>query len=233
MNAQGGKHLSAVRQTPECTRRVSSTSDAAESDCLAGHLHTWHLHTWLRVPSCSGRGFGGSASHPFCGCVFQPRCRVVLVKSLHLSEALTLSQNRQVVAHVCRGAVTGLSGVAEVKQQTQSGDCHQRGGDDSATSSSQDACSVMVPVLGKSTSLNGLSRLTAPTSAQRPQEKAQALLSKAAPPLLCTLAPDQRASWSPDVPFNPLHSSEGHLNVCVFVRIVGGFVFITSTSCTY
>lgn len=123
--------------------------------------------------------------------------------------------------------------MAEVKQQTQSGDCHQRGGDDSATSSSQDACSVMVPVLGKSTSLKGLSRLTAPTSAQRPPEKAQVLLSKAAPSLLRTRAPGQWASCSPDVPFDPLHSSEGHLNVCVFVRIVGGFVLITSTSCAY
>lgn len=131
MNAQGGEHLSPAGQTPECTRRVSSTSDAAESACLAGHLHTW-----LRVPGCSGRGFAGSASHPFRGCVSQPRGRVVLAKSLHLSEALTLSQDGEVVARVRRGAVTGLSGVAEAKQQTQSGDCHQRGGDDSATSSS-------------------------------------------------------------------------------------------------
>lgn len=110
MKAQGGKHLSPARQTPECTRRVSSTSDAAESDCLAGQLHTWHLHTWHRVPGCSGRGFGGSANHPFRGCVFQPRCRVVLVKSLHLSAALTLSQDGEVVMRVRRGAVTGLSG---------------------------------------------------------------------------------------------------------------------------
>lgn len=74
------------------------------------HMAPWARLLWQRV--C------GQRQPPLRGCVFQPRGRVVLVKSLHLSEALTLSQDGEVVAHVRRGAVTGLSGVAEAKQQT-------------------------------------------------------------------------------------------------------------------
>lgn len=226
MKAQGGKHLSPARQTPEGTRRVSSTSDAAESECLAGQLHTRH-----RVPGCSGRGFWGSANHPFRGVCSSPGAMWSWLSPSPLRGSNFVTGWRS--SHACTlRDCHRIKWVAEVKQQTQSGDCHRRGGDDSATSSSQDACSVMAPVLGKSTSLKGLSRLTAPTCAQRPPGKAQALLSGTPLPF-STPGPRSAARLLTRCAVRPLASSEGHLNVCVFVRIGGGFVLVTSTSCSY